>query len=119
MAKNNRKQFYELSDIARKLEELNDPTVGEIVDTLVGLGHEDRVYTFHDDFLGLESGLSPELLSKKVDDFDDDTLDKFSDQIEDILYNANEIFYHLERDLNENDQEEIREERERLGLDDD
>lgn len=45
--------------------------------------------------------------------------DRYSDEIDEILDNANIIFYHLERELSEDDLEEIREERERLGLEDD
>ncbi|ENY1192432.1 hypothetical protein BOD62_000664, partial [Neisseria gonorrhoeae] len=58
--------------------------------------------------------------SKHIDELEEgDFADRYSDEIDKILDNANIIFYHLERELSENDLEEIREERERLGLEDD
>jgi hypothetical protein len=118
MAKNRRHQFDNLSDVGDKLD-LDNPTVENIVDILVDIGHSDRVYTFHDDFLGLKDDLPKELLSQNVYELDDDTLDKYSDAVSEILDNANTIFYHLEREHSERDLEEIQEERERLGLDND
>ncbi|WP_303098709.1 hypothetical protein [Neisseria sp.] len=38
---------------------------------LVDTGHDDRVYTFHDNFLGLKSGLPQELLLKNVDEIEE------------------------------------------------
>ncbi|WP_229502056.1 hypothetical protein [Neisseria gonorrhoeae] len=59
-------------------------------------------------------------MSKHIDELEEgDFADRYSDEIDKILDNANIIFYHLERELSENDLEEIREERERLGLEDD
>ena len=117
MANNRRHQFDNLSDVGDKLD-LDNPTVENIVGILVDIGCLDRVYTFHDDFLGLDD-LPQELLSQNVHELDDDTLDKYSDAVSEILYNANEIFYHLEREHSESDLEEIQEERERLDLDND
>ncbi|HGM2322636.1 TPA: hypothetical protein ACKN0F_002163, partial [Neisseria gonorrhoeae] len=66
------------------------------------------------------SGLPQDLLSKHIDELEEgDFADRYSDEIDKILDNANIIFYHLERELSEDDLEEIREERERLGLEDD
>ena len=118
MTRNPEYQFDNLSDVGEKLD-LESPTVENIVDVLVDIGHDDRVYTFHDDFLGLKNGLPQELLLKKVDELEENNFaEKYSDEINEILDNANIIFYHLERELSEDDLEEIREERERLGLDD-
>ncbi|OHR72042.1 hypothetical protein [Neisseria sp. HMSC70E02] len=118
MARNRRHQFDNLSDVGDKLD-LDNPTVENIVDILVHIGNLDQVYTFHDDFLGLKDDLPQELLSQNVHELDDDTLDKYSDAVSEILDNANEIFYHLEREHSESDLEEIQEERKRLGLDND
>ncbi|HFC2778760.1 TPA: hypothetical protein WN693_001082 [Neisseria gonorrhoeae] len=119
MTRNIEHQFSNLSDVGKKLE-LENPTVENVVDILVDIGHDDRVYTFHDDFLGLKSGLPQDLLSKHIDELEEgDFADRYSDEIDKILDNANIIFYHLERELSEDDLEEIREERERQGLEDD
>ena len=57
---------------------------------------------------------------KHIDELEEGNFaDRYSDAIDEILDNANIIFYHLERELSEDDLEEIREERERLGLEDD
>lgn len=54
MTRNIEHQFSNLSDVGEKLE-LENPTVENVVDILVDIGHDDRVYTFHDDFLGLKA----------------------------------------------------------------
>lgn len=57
---------------------------------------------------------------KHIDELEEGNFaDRYSDAIDEILDNTNIIFYHLERELSEDDLEEIREERERLGLEDD
>lgn len=51
MARNRRHQFDNLSDVGDRLY-LDDPTVENILDILVDIGHSDRIYTFHGNFSG-------------------------------------------------------------------
>lgn len=91
-------------------------TAGEIVDSLVDLGNTDKVFVRHDDHLGLKNGLSEEFLNTPLDEIDEE---KFEDEIKEVLDQANTIIPLSERELSEDDEEEIDEDRQSRGLDDD
>jgi len=83
-------------------------TVGELVDALVDLGNTDKVFVRHDDHLGLKDDLSSEFLNSPLDDAENE---KFESQLEEVLDQANIIIPLSERDLSEDDVEEIEEDK--------
>lgn len=91
-------------------------TVGELVDALVRLGNTDEVFARHDDHLGLKSDLSNELLQSSLRDAGNP---KFEADVEAIVKQANIIIPLANRDLSEDDKEEIREDRRYRGDDPD
>jgi len=91
-------------------------TVGEFVDELVEIGNTDEVFVHHDDHLGLKDDLSNELLASPLSDIPED---KYEDQIENILDQANIIIPLSGRELSEDDNEEIEEDRMYRGDTDD
>jgi hypothetical protein len=91
-------------------------TVGEFVDALVEIGNTDKVFVRHDDHLGLKDDLSSELLALPLNDVPEE---KYEDQIENILDQANIIIPLSGRELSEDDHEEIEEDRMYRGDTDD
>lgn len=116
------KKFDDLEHVAQVLgdggpfnPDTEYETVGELVDDLIDLGNTDEVYVRHDDHLGLKDELSPEFLNSPLSDVDD----KFEDQVEAVLEQANIIIPLSERELSEDDLEEIEEDKKYRGVDDD
>lgn len=89
-------------------------TVEEVVDALVDTGNIPKVFAFHDEHLGLKSSLPEELLKTPIDEVDED---KFEEEIKNILDNANRIIPLSERELSEEDEEDIREDMQSRGED--
>lgn len=100
-----------LNQVAESME-ITPLTVGELVDAVVELGNTSKVFTFHDDHLGLKSNLSDDFLKTKLSDLEDDS---FSPEVEEVLEQANRIIKLDSRELSEEDEEEIREEEEYWG----
>lgn len=108
-----------LQQVAKVLEDEGASglyTVEDLVDALVNIGLNDKVAAFHDDILGLKSHLSEEFLKTPLDSVDEE---KFEPQIALVLDEANTILYLWKRELSDEDWEERREYRRRMGLDDD
>lgn len=91
-------------------------TPEEIVDALVNLGNTDKVFARHDDHLGLKSGLSRAFLKSPLGDIEKP---EFESDIEAVLEQANIIIPLSERELSEDDIEEIREDKISRGEDPD
>lgn len=91
-------------------------TVEQLVDALVDLGNTDKVFVRHDDHLGLKSGLSEEFLQTPLEEIDEE---KFEDDIKEVLDQANTIIPLAKRELSEDDEEEIREDKQYRGEDTD
>lgn len=91
-------------------------TVEQLVDALVDLGSMDKVFVRHDEHLGLKSGLSEEFLQTPLEEIDEE---KFEDEIKEVLDQANTIIPLAERELSEDDEEEIREDKQSRGEDTD
>ena len=89
-------------------------TVAQLVDAVVDLGNTDEVYAFHDDHLGLKRDLPQALLASPLAALDEE---KFESEIEKILDQANRIIGLSKRDLSEEDQEDIREDKRSRGED--
>ncbi|MEB2600051.1 hypothetical protein SB384_10440 [Burkholderia cenocepacia] len=89
-------------------------TVEELVDALVDLGNSDKVFVRHDDHLGLKGGLPKSFLKTALEDID---TEEFEPEINEILDQANIIIPLSERQLSEDDIEEIREDKQSRGQD--
>lgn len=87
-------------------------TVGELVDALVNLGNTDEVIAFHDDHLGLKDNLPDAFLKAPLHSVDDD---EFASEIDAVLEQANTIFPLADRELSEDDQDDIDEDRRSRG----
>lgn len=81
-------------------------TVEELVDAVVKLGNSREVIAVHDDHLGLKEGLSKDFLKTPLDEVDEDL---FGDEIEAVLEQANTIIPLAERELTEDDEDDIEE----------
>ena len=117
------KKFENIEDAAQALgdggpfsSDTEFETVGEFVDALVELGNTDKVFARHDDHLGLKDDLSSELLASPLSDVEEE---KYEDQLENILDQANTIIQLSDRELSEDDEEEIEEDRMYRGDTDD
>lgn len=118
-------KLEDLEQVAEKLgdggpfnPDTNFKTVEEVVDALVGLGNTDKVFAHHDDHLGLKSDLSKEFLETSLDEISEyDNQEKFEEEIKEVLDQANTIIRLSERNLSEDDLEEIREDRLSRGED--
>lgn len=91
-------------------------TVEELVDALVELGNTDKVFVHHDEHLGMKSLLSDEFLSKEISEVDPEY---FENDIAEVLSQAQTILELSERQLTEDDLEEIREDKLSRGDNDD
>jgi hypothetical protein len=108
-----KKEFENLDDVAQVLGDGGsfDPdkeyeTVRDVVEDLIDLGNTDKVYAYHDDHLGLMNDLSPEFLNTELIDLDND---KFEQEIEMVLEQANLIIPLSKKTLSEDDIEHIKE----------
>jgi len=91
-------------------------TVGDIVNTLVSMGNEEHVYAFHDEHLSLRY-LDSDLLNSDIDDLDKNG--QYEDDIINIVDQANTINDYYTREITEDIQEEIDEDKMIRGVDDD
>lgn len=80
-------------------------TVEQVVDALVELGNADQVYVYHDEHLGLKDNLSEKFLASRLSNI---VYDDFEQDIETVLGQANKIIPLSERELSEDDLEDIR-----------
>ncbi len=117
------KKFDDLEHVAQVLgdggpfnPDTEYETVEELVDALIDVGNTDKVFVRHDGHLGLKGNLSPEFLNSPLSD---DVDEKFADQVEAVLEQANIIIPLSERELSEDDLEEIEEDKKYRGVDDD
>jgi len=111
-------KFEDILEANLVVEEITgqrNETIEDLVDGLVFIGRDDKVRAFHDDFLGLKDNLSKELLRTQIDELDEDTYEnmyeKHEEEIKDILFNAETIIFHFQKELTEEDEEDIREDR--------
>lgn len=89
-------------------------TVEQVVDALVELGNTDKVYAFHDHHLGLKRDLPSAFLATSLTELDED---EFESEIEEVLDQANRIIQLSNRELSEENEEEIREDKQYRGED--
>ena len=83
-------------------------TVEDLVDALVDLGNTDKVFARHDDHLGLKGDLPADFLNTPLSEADKP---KFESAIEAVIEQADIIIPLSERQLSEDDLEEIREDK--------
>lgn len=110
-------EYRTLEQVARIL----DPgrafyTVGDVVNAVVDLGNTDKVYTYHDEHLGLKENLSPEFLKTPLEELVEEN---HREDIQEVLGQASIIIPLSERDLSEEDEEEIIEDKKYRGEDTD
>ena len=86
----------------------------EIVATLIELGNTDKVYAFHDDHLGLKDDLSQKFLNTPVSEADEG---QFESDVNLVLEQAEKIMALAERELSEDQIDDIREDYISRGLD--
>lgn len=86
--------------------------VGQLVDALVSLGNSDEVFARHDDHLGLKNDLPIDFLRSPIVGINEE---KFEKEIEQVLNQANIIISLSERELSDDDLEEIREDKRSRG----
>jgi len=117
------KDFDSLESVAQALEEgdfsdldTDIETVEELVDALVATGDIDQVFVSHDDHLGLKDGLPSEFLNLPLSEA---TKPEFEDELEEILDQANIIIPLANRELSEDDIDDIREDKIYRGEDPD
>ena len=116
-------KFESLDDVAQVLgdggpfsPDTEYETVEQLVDGLVSSGNADKVFVNHDDHLGLKSSLSNEFLATPLSELDTEA---FSEEIEQVLEQANIIIPLSGRELSEEDLDDIREDRLYRGEDTD
>lgn len=86
-------------------------TVEDVVDDLVELGNDEKVFVKHDDHLGLKSDLSKEFLETRLEELDQEKIEKFEKEIEKVVEQAKIIIPLSKRELSEDDIEEINEDK--------
>lgn len=116
-------KFESIEDVAQSLgdggpfnPDVNFETIEEVVDALVDRGNTDKVFVRHDDHLGLKDRLSEGFLKSPLSDIDKP---EFESDIEAVLEQANIIIPLSERELSEDDIEEIKEDKISRGEDPD
>lgn len=109
------KKFENLEDISHALgdggpfnPDTDYETVEDLVDALVDLGNTDKVFARHDDHLGLKNGLPADFLSTPLSNADKP---EFESAIEAVIEQADIIIPLSERELSEDDLEEIMEDK--------
>lgn len=90
----------------------NYETYGDVVNELLEMGSTDKVFAFHDDHLGLKDSLSDEFLNSEISD---DNNQKYESEIVDVLEQAEIIIPLFEKELSEDDIEEIIEDKRSRG----
>ncbi len=117
------KRFETIGDIAQVLgdggsfnSDVDFKTYGEVVDALIDLGNTEKVYARHDDHLGLKDRLSDTFLDSPINDTNSQ---QHESEIEDVLEQARIIIPLSERELSDDDIEEIEEDRAYRGEDSD
>jgi len=88
--------------------------IEEVVDDLISLGNTDKVFANHDDHLGLKSELSNSFLQAPLEDAEKS---EFQDELESVLDQADIIIPLSQKELSEDDIDEIREDKMSRGED--
>lgn len=101
-----------LSDLAQELDDRgviafdDQTTIGDIARALYEIGLDRRVLAFQDENLGLETDLEEELKNVKLNE---DIDDKYCDDVDHMIDVAKSSFKILDKDLTEDEKEDIRE----------
>jgi len=92
-------------------------TYQDIVDEIVLRGNTEHVYPFDDEHLNFTNDMSSEFLNSKIDN--PDILEKYEDEIDRIIYQANNTSFYYKREITPNIQEAINEDKILRGIEDD
>lgn len=107
------KKLENIHDVINNLNQDKDfpkeyNTVQEIVDEIVERGNSEHVYAFHDDHLGLEGDLGSAFLNLKIEDLN---TEKYEEKIDMIVEQADTISNYYNKEITENIQDEIDEDK--------
>ncbi len=110
-------RFEDFNDAAQYLAniddsfDINNTTNGKIIDHFINIGHKEEVYAFNDDVHQLDS-VSDEIRNSNPQD----DLDLSSNEVLNIIDVIEGIARYNERELSEEDLEEIEEDQKRRGI---
>lgn len=93
----------------------NYTTVGDFVDDLVDSGNQEEVFAYTDSHLGLKDGLSDEFLATPIDGVD---ISKYQGQIDDVIYECENILPRLGGEITEDMADDIAEDKMARGEED-
>lgn len=114
MINNNMETLEELVEALNEIEE--EPKeyiiVNDVVQEIVAIGNTDKVFAFDDDHLGLEDDLSDEFLNSKLDNID---TEEHEEDNERLLMVANDVIFYYNKELTEDDKEDIIEDKKSRG----
>jgi len=98
-------------------DNIEEATINEIVEGIREIGSDERVVAFYDDHFSLVYNLPSELMESTISEAAND--DNFEDEIDEIIDQANKVKYYLEKELTEDDIEDIKDDMIERGLDPD
>jgi len=98
-------------------DNIEEATINEIIEGIREIGSDDRVVAFHDDHFSLVHNLPSELMESTISEAAND--DNFEDEIDEIIDQANKVKYYLEKELTEDDIEDIKDDMRERGVDPD
>ncbi|MFY4796821.1 hypothetical protein ACOTVS_09880 [Aliarcobacter butzleri] len=107
-------EFEDLNDVNNyinkdkedELEIIAEPTIGEIINAYQNIGFQDHVYAFNDSAHSLDN-ISDELKNKKLSEVTEDD----EDEVNNIIEICESIAQDNERELTDDDLEEIRDDK--------
>ncbi|XPV70549.1 MAG: hypothetical protein ACNI25_08180 [Halarcobacter sp.] len=108
------KKLKNIHDVINDLNQDEDsPKEYNTVQEIVKRGNSEHVYAFHDDHLGLESDLCSDFLNFKIEDLN---TEKYEEKIDMIVDQANTISNYYNREITEDIQDEIDEDKMIRGI---
>jgi len=113
-------EIINMEQLVNKLEEhfpdTKFTTVENVVDTIVDMSNSENVYAFDDNHLGLKNDLSPEFLNAFIADADSENFESDRNK---VLEQAESTIELAERELSEENIEDIKEDCILRGVDPD
>ena len=92
-------------------------TYQDIIEGIISMGNQEHVYAFDDDHLNLTDNMSPDFLESEIND--SNILEKYKEDIENIIDQANTTSFYYNRETTEDIQKEIDEDKMLRGIEDD
>lgn len=113
--------FKNINDVITSLNKDKDfpkeyNTFNELADELISIGNEDKVYAFYDEHLGLKDEVGDGFLNLKITE---SNIENNEDKVNEIIEVANNVIPLLNKELTEEDIDDIREDKMSRGEDPD